>query len=115
MNAAQGLTASVTQRAEEIVGMGGFSSVSGMEKVLTEQAQAISRSDSRYPNFCDLCHGFQRTANCEADVLSMLVAPVIEMSFATNLISGAFGHQIWNLLPQSCAFVFSALFSANSI
>lgn len=84
--------------------MGGFSSVAGMEKVLKEQAQAIARSDSQFPSFSISCRGCERTMNCEADIPPMFAAPVIEMSFATNLIQGAFGHQIWNLLPQSCVF-----------
>jgi choline dehydrogenase len=39
--AAQDLLNTVSERAEEIVASGGFTSVSGLEKILTEQAESM--------------------------------------------------------------------------
>lgn len=44
------LVSSVSERARDIVAMGGFASLSGMEKVLRDQATSFARSDSSYPS-----------------------------------------------------------------
>ncbi|KZS98576.1 alcohol oxidase [Sistotremastrum niveocremeum HHB9708] len=70
--AGQYLLNSISDRAQAIVKTGGFTSVSGLKKVLQYQANSIVNEK----------------------------APVVEYSFAVNLINGTFAHLVWNLLPQ---------------